>query len=314
MTSAACFVAGGLAPGAALEALLAKEPLSLASVDLVCCEQLPQQADQLTKYGVVLAASSSPHSRDALARVARSMTPGGRLYVYEAAHPGTSGSDSSRVEELKKDLLLSGFTAAQELSSSGASSSAAATPAAWVTAQLPQWGLGASAKLSLKRPQQQQPTDTATTTTAPSSAAPSTTTAAPAPAAPPAATVASVWKLAAGGADEEGGEEDEELLDEEQLLTEEERGAAAAPNPDDCEVGASGRKACKNCTCGRAEAEAAGEGVKLTPEMLENPQSSCGNCYLGDAFRCASCPYRGLPAFKPGEKITLGAGMLTADL
>lgn len=45
---------------------------------------------------------------------------------------------------------------------------------------------------------------------------------------------------------------------------------------DDCEVGA-GKKACKNCTCGRADAEAAVQKVDLSQDMLENPQSACGS-------------------------------------
>eukprot|EP00195_Chlamydomonas_chlamydogama_P011086 CAMPEP_0202891282 /NCGR_PEP_ID=MMETSP1392-20130828/1381_1 /ASSEMBLY_ACC=CAM_ASM_000868 /TAXON_ID=225041 /ORGANISM="Chlamydomonas chlamydogama, Strain SAG 11-48b" /LENGTH=268 /DNA_ID=CAMNT_0049574985 /DNA_START=29 /DNA_END=835 /DNA_ORIENTATION=+ len=144
-------------------------------------------------------------------------------------------------------------------------------------AKKPEWDLGAKSSLSLKR----------------------------APAAPAAAPAPAAWSINPN----DDGEEGDELMDEDELLTEEDK--AAGPKADDCEVGASGRKACKNCSCGRAEAEQ--EGVKLTQDMLDNPASACGNCYLGDAFRCGSCPYRGLPAFQPGTKVQLAGDLLTAD-
>ncbi|KAG9015765.1 electron carrier [Tulasnella sp. JGI-2019a] len=96
------------------------------------------------------------------------------------------------------------------------------------------------------------------------------------------------------------------------------------------------KKACKGCSCGLAEIEAAeaedakrsravvlldgaqdGE-VKVLSEKerldaavkkASKATSSCGSCYLGDAFRCASCPYLGLPAFSPGQKVEIDVSM-----
>lgn len=99
-----------------------------------------------------------------------------------------------------------------------------------------------------------------------------------------------------------------ELIDENTLLEEED---LVKPDPTTLRVcGTTGkRKACKDCSCGLREELA--DGKEITTKSVT---SSCGSCYLGDAFRCASCPYLGMPAFKPGEKIQLSDRQLNPDL
>ena len=102
------------------------------------------------------------------------------------------------------------------------------------------------------------------------------------------------WGAAADDGDE---------IDEDDLLTAEEK--AAKPELPACGPKSKGRKACKNCSCGfdkQLEDEKKGE-LKAGDEPLY--KSACGSCYKGDAFRCADCPYRGMAAFQPGEKVEL---------
>uniref|UniRef100_A0A175YIY9 Anamorsin homolog n=1 Tax=Daucus carota subsp. sativus TaxID=79200 RepID=A0A175YIY9_DAUCS len=108
-------------------------------------------------------------------------------------------------------------------------------------------------------------------------------------------------------------DDDMDLIDEDSLLSEDDLKKPQIPPVGDCEV-SNTRKACKNCSCGRAEAEQKVQKIGPTMDQLENPQSACGSCGLGDAFRCGSCPYKGLPPFKLGEKVSLSGNFLAADI
>lgn len=110
-------------------------------------------------------------------------------------------------------------------------------------------------------------------------------------------------------------------IDESTLLTAADLERPTLIRREDCDVKKT-RKACKNCSCGLAELlldeeeqddlVAAGfEEVKPTTtkkpgtkRMKSTVTSSCGNCYLGDAFRCGGCPYLGKHFFRSFPNIS----------
>lgn len=86
-----------------------------------------------------------------------------------------------------------------------------------------------------------------------------------------------------------------ELIDESSLLDSSDLDKPSTV----CIVGAT-KKACKDCSCGLKEQQ---EVTLIEPK--KEFKSSCGSCYLGDAFRCGGCPYAGMPAFKQGEQVSI---------
>lgn len=100
---------------------------------------------------------------------------------------------------------------------------------------------------------------------------------------------------------------DEDLIDENDLLSDED----LLPPVKTETVCPPKKKACKNCTCGRAESEDVDNPQevptiyyvtdlktrKKRPVIDPNFKSACGNCSKSDAFRCSGCPFNGTPSW-----------------
>lgn len=217
------------------------------------------------------------HKPNWVVELARVLKPGGVVFIQTLV--STEDGIPKIHASLERNLLLASFVRPEVVASvEGLGSSDGLEPFA-LRAQKPTWETGSSFSLKKKSVQKQE----------------------------------SLPKADAVGLKMEMNDDLEDLIDEESLLSEEDLKRPSLPSASDCEVSTK-RKACKNCTCGRADLEEKQTNLGLTAEQLNNPQSACGNCGLGDAFRCSSCPYKGLSPFKLGEKVSLPGTLLTADM
>jgi hypothetical protein len=260
------------------------------------------EADATFNGVVSTAVSSIYHQHDFLAEISRILKPGGTLVLREPllVEKLPEATVLRTESDLGSALLLAGFidakfrkTQADSVATFGTVQARVATFE--IVGWKPNWELGAKATLSfaVKKPQTASVWKLSSEDTVEADISvkkPST-----------GGATSNVWKISDDGDDLDEQVDENALLNDEDLIL-------PSSKKDDCEVGKGGKKkACKNCTCGRAEEEEQ-EKAQALPQTVpkELPKSSCGSCYLGDAFRCSTCPYMGLPPFKlDGDKVKL---------